>query len=112
MNKLNKQLTVCILLGVLCVITLSLTGCRKEPEPIKPAKPTVGTMIDSAKDTVNTVNAAALEQKLCPVMAGEINKELFTEYKGKKVYFCCDGCKGKFEADPEKFLTKLPQFKK
>jgi YHS domain-containing protein len=40
-----------------------------------------------------------------------INKELYTEYKGKKVYFCCPGCEDKFKADPEKYITKLPQFK-
>jgi len=45
------------------------------------------------------------------VMKGAINKNLFTEYKGKKVYFCCAGCKGKFEKEPEKYIAKLPQFK-
>jgi len=52
------------------------------------------------------------EQKLCPVMGGAINKELYTEYKGKKVYFCCPGCKETFEKEPEKYIAKLPQFKK
>jgi len=45
-------------------------------------------------------------------MGGAINKELHTEYKGKKVYFCCAGCVKKFKANPEKYLDKLPQFKK
>jgi len=36
---------------------------------------------------------------------------LYTEYKGKKVYFCCSGCKEKFEEEPEKYIAKLPQFK-
>ncbi|MHC4546052.1 MAG: YHS domain-containing protein [Planctomycetota bacterium] len=40
-----------------------------------------------------------------------INKDLFTVYKGKKVYFCCPGCKPEFEKNPEKYLAKLPQFK-
>ncbi len=51
------------------------------------------------------------EQTLCPVMGGKINKDIFTEYKGKKVYFCCPACKPKFEKDPEKYVEKLPQFK-
>jgi YHS domain-containing protein len=37
---------------------------------------------------------------------------VFVEYKGKKVYFCCADCKAKFEADPEKYIAKLPQFAK
>ena len=56
--------------------------------------------------------AAQIEQKMCPVMADmKINPEVFTEYKGKKVYFCCTDCKAKFEADPEKYVANLPQFK-
>ncbi|MHC4257031.1 MAG: YHS domain-containing protein [Planctomycetota bacterium] len=43
-------------------------------------------------------------------MGNPINKEVFIEYKGKKVYFCCPGCDEKFTADPEKYLGKLPQF--
>ena len=54
---------------------------------------------------------ATVEQKTCPVMEGNpINTKYFAEYKGKKVYFCCPGCDTKFNADPEKYLSKLPQF--
>lgn len=56
--------------------------------------------------------ASAVEQKTCPVMGAPINKDLFTEYKGKKVYFCCEECKPKFEQEPEKYIAKLPQFNK
>jgi len=55
--------------------------------------------------------AAAGEQTICPVMSNPINKDVFVEYQGKKVYFCCPECKAKFNADPEKFIAKLPQFK-
>ena len=54
----------------------------------------------------------AAEQTTCPVMGGAINKDIFIVYKGKKVYFCCPGCKPEFEKNPEKYLAKLPQFKK
>ena len=27
-------------------------------------------------------------------------------------YFCCPGCEDAFKADPEKYMSKLPQFKK
>jgi Cu(I)/Ag(I) efflux system membrane fusion protein len=50
------------------------------------------------------------EQTHCPVMGGPINKEIFIEYKGKKVYFCCGGCDDVFLKEPEKYLPKLPQF--
>lgn len=51
-----------------------------------------------------------IAQTICPVMDGPINKDVFTMYKGKKVYFCCPGCDKVFNDDPEKYLDKLPQF--
>jgi YHS domain-containing protein len=51
-------------------------------------------------------------QTLCPVSGKPINPEAKVEYKGKNVYFCCPGCPPAFEKDPDKFLAKLPQFKK
>jgi len=55
-------------------------------------------------------SAAVAEQTMCPVMNAPINKALFTEYNGQKVYFCCPGCKSTFLKSPEKYLSKLPQF--
>jgi YHS domain-containing protein len=50
-------------------------------------------------------------QKECPVMAGNpIDRSIFAVYQGKKVYFCCASCKQAFEAHPEKYLARLPQF--
>ncbi|MHC4536152.1 MAG: YHS domain-containing protein [Planctomycetota bacterium] len=63
-----------------------------------------------------TVDAPANKQKqtaqqtVCPVMGGKINKSVFATYKGKKVYFCCAGCETPFLKNPEKYLSKLPQF--
>jgi YHS domain-containing protein len=37
-----------------------------------------------------------------PVKAG-----VSTKYKGKEVGFCCNNCKGKFEADPEKYAGNI-----
>jgi YHS domain-containing protein len=50
-------------------------------------------------------------QQTCPVMVGnKIDPNIYTEYEGKKVYFCCAKCKAAFEANPEKYLDGLPQF--
>jgi Cu(I)/Ag(I) efflux system membrane fusion protein len=53
-----------------------------------------------------------IEQTHCPIMGGPIDKNVFIEYQGKKVYFCCPGCEETFLKDPEKYLDKLPQFRK
>jgi YHS domain-containing protein len=109
-----------ILSTLVVVLALGFVGCKKKESPAAPAKET--TMKDmqtqaatTAKDAKNTAEtaAAAIEQTTCPVMEGnKIDKNVFVEYKGKKVYFCCADCKGKFLAEPEKYIAKLPQFAK
>ena len=66
----------------------------------------------AAAETGEPVLTAGADQTTCPVMGGAINKDIFTEYKGKKVYFCCPGCQPEFDKDPEKYIAKLPQFRK
>jgi YHS domain-containing protein len=51
--------------------------------------------------------AKLVPQKTCPVMGGAIDKSVFVDYKGKRVYFCCSGCPATFKADPEKYLKIL-----
>ena len=46
-------------------------------------------------------------QVTCPVSGETVDTEVFTEKDGKKVYFCCEKCKGKYDADPSKFSAKL-----
>jgi YHS domain-containing protein len=65
---------------------------------------------DPAKPAIENA-VSADEQKTCPIKGKPINKEVFTTYKGKRVYFCCANCKAEFEKNPEKYLDKLPQFK-
>ena len=87
MNK--KLLTICLSMLVMCTVIWT-AGCQKksdEPQVVE-----------------------SKEQTNCPVMDGAINKELFVEYKGEKVYFCCPGCEELFNKDPEKYVHKLPQF--
>ena len=90
---------VFMLAGLLLIGVVALTSCKKKSEPAEPA------------ETEKAVSAT-IQQKICPIMAGAINKDIFTEYKGKKVYFCCPGCREEFEKSPEKYIVKLPQFRK
>ena len=53
----------------------------------------------------NTVKQT--EQATCPVMGGTINQSLYTDYEGKRVYFCCEGCVPEFQKDPAKYINKL-----
>ena len=46
-------------------------------------------------------------QTTCPVLAGNIDKSVYADYKGKRIYFCCKGCDAEFNKDPEKYMKKL-----
>lgn len=52
-----------------------------------------------------------VQQTTCPVMEGTpIDRSLYTDYKGRRVYFCCKLCKKTFADKPEKYISDLPQF--
>ena len=40
-------------------------------------------------------------------MGGAINKSVYTDYKGKRVYFCCNGCPEVFLKEPDKYITQM-----
>ncbi len=109
MKMFEKKTLFTALLIVLFCISVILMGCKKSEE-----EATTETMTPSAEAVKEEAKEAAsdieIEQKMCPVMEAPINKDLFTEYQGKKVYFCCPGCKETFEENPEQYVAKLPQF--
>ncbi len=135
----GKRQSIQTMLGILVaasVLLLVAQGCKKEEPVAQPSQSDVSTtesqsdqmsaMADQAADTATEMAEtaketatdmadqamAAVEQTMCPIMDGNpINKDLFVEYKGKKVYFCCKGCEETFLADPEAYIAKLPQFK-
>ena len=119
--RIMKTGMLLLVTGILFVGLIIVNGCKKE----KPAAVTSAEHVHDESDghthdghghasmTDEPIEAvaAAIEQTTCPIMDGNpINKALFVEYKGKKVYFCCPGCEEKFTADPAKYVAKLPQF--
>ncbi len=46
-------------------------------------------------------------QKFCPVMGSEIDKSAYADYEGKRVYFCCPGCKASFLETPDKYIKDM-----
>ena len=80
-----------VLTGLLIVGPIMLNSCQKNKS--------------------YTSKAIGTEQTVCPVTGMAINKNIWTDYKGKRVYFCSPDCKEEFEKNPEKYISKLPQFK-
>lgn len=46
-------------------------------------------------------------QKTCPVSGEAINKDIFVEQDGLKVYFCCRACTSKFKESPNAYLPAV-----
>ncbi|MCS7064943.1 MAG: hypothetical protein NZL85_01575, partial [Fimbriimonadales bacterium] len=40
----------------------------------------------------------------CPVSGEPVNKEVWAEIKGRKVYFCCANCRSKAVKEPDKYI--------
>ena len=107
MNGKAGVLAYLVVAGLVSGAFIGLAGCQKQT-PMAPAK----TTTKAPEATPGQPVAQVAEQTTCPVMGGAIDKTIFVEYKGKKVYFCCKGCVDTFQANPEKYLAKLPQFAK
>ena len=47
-------------------------------------------------------------QATCPVMEGKrINSRLYVDYKGYRIYVCCNPCVKAVRRDPEKYLKRM-----
>lgn len=117
MNIARKHLgPIALLVFAFVIVAFIAVGCKKKSEPAETSMEDAAETAAAAAEDVKEAameTTAKIEQTTCPVMEGNpIDKNVFVEYKGKKVYFCCPSCKAKFEKAPEKYIAKLPQFEK
>src|SRR6185436_18408164 len=54
--------------------------------------------------------AKAINAK-CPISGKDVDASKVSTYKTQVIGFCCDNCKGKFDAEPAKFIGKVAEFK-
>lgn len=65
--------------------------------------------------TLDTTVKDTLTKTIDPVCGMEVESgrtKLVSVYKGHSYWFCADGCRRAFEADPEKYLKPKPAKKK
>jgi len=91
MKKLASIVMVMALAGLL------VGGCAKK-EPASPPAPTKAP---------TGASAAAVQQTKCFCGQNLPNKDVFVEYQGQKIYFCCADCKAKFEQAPAEAMKNL-----
>jgi len=67
-----------------------------------------GWMMSQAIRAEDATAKPAKYQETCPVMKGEkINKKLFVDYEGKRIYVCCGGCIRAVKKDPAKYVKEM-----
>lgn len=66
--------------------------------------PSLGLATETQEQT-----PAPKEQTLCPVLGGEIDRAVYLDHEGERVYFCCANCREAFAANPEMYLQKLKE---
>ena len=67
-------------------------------------------------DALDELTAAdrelALRQQVCPVadmQLGSMGTPIKVDVQGRPVFICCEGCRERLLAEPEKYLAKLPK---
>ena len=83
-----KKLTITVILAL--VLAFSVAGAGWAAPPPLMDQPLSGK-----------------SQIACPVQGGKINKELYTDYQGQRIYFCCAECIPIFKKNPEAYLKKM-----
>ncbi len=68
----------------------------------------IGTASYAAEKQAAPEQAQGKKQTHCPVMnKNPINKKMYTDVKGYRIYVCCPGCIGKIKADPDKYIKQM-----
>ncbi len=80
-----------LLVGSLALALFVVAGCKKKEHA----------------GHSETEHKMAKAQTVCPVMGDKIDRSLYADHMGKRVYFCCKMCPPKFEKDPMKYIKKL-----
>jgi hypothetical protein len=60
-----------------------------------------------ANDAAPAATTPVKVQTTCPVMGGAVNKKLFVDAEGKRIYLCCGGCIKTVQKDPAKYIKML-----
>ena len=104
-----KKSLVVVLLAALGVVACGSSKGGANAAPNAPNAPNAPSGKASGIKKPGEANVGDTAE--CPVSGEEFNVEATSpkhEHDGKTYYFCCGGCKKKFESNPEKFVKAKP----
>lgn len=96
--------------AVLAALSLSAAGCNRGGQPTEEAKIKANLDKLSAED-----RKSAEAQKYCAVESknalGSMGTPVPVTVEGQKVFLCCNGCRKKALAHPDKTLAKVKELR-
>jgi Cu+-exporting ATPase len=98
-----------IIVASLSFFALACGGASLPTPPSVPSVPSAPGASTEAGAVKAPGEAKVGDKTKCPVSGEEFTVEAASqkvEHDGKTYYFCCGGCKKKFEADPAKYVKK------
>jgi YHS domain-containing protein len=96
----------CAMIGTMLVSAV-LMNAVAQTDSGSMVKDTGKTSTTTIEKKSNRAKHKLSPQTTCPVLGGAIDKKLFVDYKGKRIYVCCEDCIAKVKKDPEKYIKKL-----
>jgi len=94
-------------LAIATASALFTTGCAKPKEDAETGPPPNEKAEMEAMQKQNEKQSKP--QTVCPVMEKAINKDLYADVEGKRIYVCCAGCIATIKKDPAKYVAKAQE---
>lgn len=89
-----RAITAIVISAASCLMT---NGCGK-PTP---------KQTDELPASQTAAAPVLLKQTQCPVMGGDINKDIYVDVEGKRIYLCCKGCEEAVKKEPLKYIQQM-----
>lgn len=102
MRRFSSFLTIVTGTAIITSAVLAFSADQMSMPMGDSSKATVAT-----KSTIVTDTTKLKPQTTCPIQGDPINKNLYVDYKGKRIYVCCQGCIAEVKKDPEGAIKKL-----
>ena len=71
------------------------------------AQPSMMNPPEEAAPAAAAPGGAPRPQTKCPVMGGDIDRAVFVDHEGLRIYFCCAGCDATFRMKPAAYIAKM-----
>lgn len=97
-----------LLVGIVILIGF-VAGCGEKKQEAHMEHDHSGHQMEQEHSGMHEMAEEGVAQKTCPVMGEPINKSLYVDHEGKRIYVCCQACIEEVKKDPAKYIRKLEE---